>query len=75
MMGDDVTVASKPGKGSVFTKFIGGLAGERTCLASHGTSAAVFCKLGALGRCRFLTPYLTLRFIADSLPRLLSISY
>ena len=35
MMGDDVTVASEPGKGSVFTKFIGGLAGERTCLASH----------------------------------------
>jgi hypothetical protein len=32
-------------------------------------------KLGALGRCRFLTSYLTLRFIADSLPRLLSISY
>jgi hypothetical protein len=24
---------------------------------------------------RFLIPYLTLRFIADSLPRLLSISY
>ena len=29
-------------------------------------------RLGAAG---FLTPYLTLRFIADSLPRLLSISY
>jgi putative transposase len=30
---------------------------------------------GATLHIRFLTPYLTLRFIADSLPRLLSISY
>ena len=43
MMGDDVTVASEPGKGSVFTKFIGAWPANERASHPSGTNAAVFC--------------------------------